>query len=135
MKVKLPFWFLLHLIFLIRWWLFVTHYLWLAICYLLYESFYMKLAITPKNLFLSFVVVRLVIFIIWSPVCIYSLLWIGHRQSFNKYPKTVNTSVILISQIIFEFPSNDPCPFQELTKEYAYISKHHTNRNLCSATL
>ena len=40
----------------------VTCYLGLSICYLLYDAFYMKLAITCKNLFLSLIVVRLVIF-------------------------------------------------------------------------
>ena len=44
--------------------LFVTRYLWLAICYLLYESVYLKLAITSKNLFLSLVNVLLVIFLL-----------------------------------------------------------------------
>ena len=42
--------------------LFATCYLWLAICYLLTKSFYLKLALTCKNFFLSLVVVRLVIF-------------------------------------------------------------------------
>ena len=57
---------LLHLIFAVRWLLFVTRYLWLAIYDLLYVTcyvcFYLKLDITCKNLFLSLVVVRLVIF-------------------------------------------------------------------------
>ena len=38
-------------------------YLWLVICDLISESFYLKLVITCKNLFLSLVVVRLVIFL------------------------------------------------------------------------
>ena len=42
----------------------ITCYLWLAICFLLSESFYLKLATTCKNWFLSLVVVRLVIFCI-----------------------------------------------------------------------
>ena len=40
---------LLHSIYAIRWLLFVTHFLWLAICYLLSESFYLKHAITNKK--------------------------------------------------------------------------------------
>ena len=40
----------------------VTQYLWLALIYLLSESFYLKLAVTCKNLSLSLVVVRLVFF-------------------------------------------------------------------------
>ena len=42
--------------------LFVTRYLLLAICYMLSESFYLKLATACKNLFISLVAVRLVIF-------------------------------------------------------------------------
>ena len=40
----------------------VIRYLLLAICYLISEYFFLNLAITCKNLFLSLVVVRLVIF-------------------------------------------------------------------------
>ena len=47
----------------------MTCYLWLAICYLLSESFFLKFAITCKNLFLSLVVVRLVIFHIYIAQC------------------------------------------------------------------
>ena len=42
----------------------LTCYLWLATCYLLSVYFYLKLAITCKNLFLSLVVVRLFIFLV-----------------------------------------------------------------------
>ena len=42
--------------------MYVECYLWLSICYLLSESFYLKLAITCKNLFPFASVVRLVIF-------------------------------------------------------------------------
>ena len=48
----------------------VTCSLRLAIYYLLTESFYLKLAITCKNLFLSLVVVRLVIFVLF---CVHQL--------------------------------------------------------------
>ena len=44
-------------------------YLHLAICELLSDSFYLKLASTCKNLFLSLVVVRLVIFKCLTHVC------------------------------------------------------------------
>ena len=43
----------------------MTRYLWFVICYLISEYFFQNLAITCKNLFLSLVVVRLVIFYLW----------------------------------------------------------------------
>ena len=46
----------------------MTHYRWLALCYLLSESFYLKLVTTCKNLFLSLVVVRLVIFFLYFTI-------------------------------------------------------------------
>ena len=49
----------------------VMCYLLIALCYLLSEAFHLKLAITCKNLFLSLVVVRLVIF--WFNVGIFSI--------------------------------------------------------------
>ena len=79
---------LLHLSFALRWLLFVTLYLWLAICYLLSVYFYLKLAITCKNLFLSLVVVRLVIFSYCLTIHYFGTKWqfslIKHTSSFNS---------------------------------------------------
>ena len=50
MKDKLSFLALFHFIVAIRWLLFVTRYLWLEICDLLSESFYLKLTVTSKKL-------------------------------------------------------------------------------------
>ena len=49
----------------------------LAICYLLSESFFLKLAITCKYLFLSLIVVRLVIFCIQSTIV--SVFWVATK--------------------------------------------------------
>ena len=53
------------------------------LCYLLSDSFFLKLAITCKNLFLSLVVVPLIIFLIW--IC-YTMI-IQRCDSFNFQPR------------------------------------------------
>ena len=77
--------------------LFASCYLWLAICYLLTESFFLKLAITCKNLFPFAPVVRLVIFFfIWpqNSICLFFLpymrdVWGCHSSNTpsNKFTK------------------------------------------------
>ena len=84
---------LLHITFALRWllyvctitfniypYMYVTYYLWLSNCYLLAESFYLKLAITFKNLFLSLVVVRLVIFYLWLLSRDMTIFWSNDTQ-------------------------------------------------------
>ena len=70
------------------------------ICYIIYKSLYLKFAITCKNLFLSLVVVRLVIF-----------SWISVRKSFPA--PTVRTN---FGKMLCEF-----CPLPGVDSHFSWV--------------
>ena len=80
-------------------------YLQLAICDLLSDSFYLKLATTCKNLFLSLVVVRLVIFFIQNILDPKSF-WTQHFFGPNIFWTQYFLSLTILAQLFFLEPKN-----------------------------
>ena len=86
----------------------------LDICYLISDVFYLKLAITCKNLFFSLVVVRLVIFEIWTS------LFVCDRVEFQLARWQKSCQEALNSQ------ANFLNKYHALLLPFLYMTKNHT---------
>ena len=101
--------------------LFATCYLWLAICYLLTKSFYLKLAITCRNFFLSLVVVRHVIFLYCNllPTYYIAIKHISHIQMKKLKRK----------QALASYYSN----IQQIQTFFCWKSGYQTKKSFCNS--